>query len=519
MPELGLALTEVGELALAERVLSKTIAARGSAGEIVTLAAQIERAALRLRSDPRGGWEDDLELVESALPSLEAAVDSDRAAHRALGRGWFLVGLVRGLWAGRLARGEEALELALAHARAAGDRRQEAEIVARLGFAAWSGPMPVPEAIERCNDLLVGAGDDTFITAGGRRWLASLVARRGRFDEARALLDEAVTAYEELGRSLNTTIASAFGYGDVEWLAGDLAAAERALRRGFEELEHLGELGYRASVAALESRVLHRLGRLEEAERFAAIVEATASEDDIWSQVLFRLTRARVLADSNRFADAETVGREALATVERTDLLDLHGDTLLDLGHVLRAAGRDEEAKACAERRSRSTSERRTWSPPSGRAASWALRSPGRDSEPAGHVGIDGARRERRDVERRGRRLVERGQGVQSDALDDRVGNRVERGAVEDGLMVGGVELQQAFAEHTQATRLGIEIPGELPDRVDLPEHDRCGWIEKVPSEQQRGSLVALPAVLSRVDPEVGDQAALGGNRRQLRAG
>ena len=229
MPELGLVLTETGQLALAEQVLSEAIAAPNGGAEIVTLAAQIERAALRLRSDPRGGWERDLDLVESALPSLEAAVDSDRSAHRALGRGWFLVGLVRGLWAGQFARGEEALERALTHARAAGDRRQEAEIVGRLGFAAWSGPMPVPEAIERCNHLLVEVGDDTFITAGGRRWLASLVARQGRFDEARALLGEAVAAYEELGRSLNTTSASAFGYGDVEWLAGDLAAAERAL--------------------------------------------------------------------------------------------------------------------------------------------------------------------------------------------------------------------------------------------------------------------------------------------------
>jgi tetratricopeptide (TPR) repeat protein len=135
----------------------------------------------------------------------------------------------------------------------------------------------------------------------------------------------------------------------VEWLAGDLAAAERALRRGFEELERLGELGSRASVAALESRILHRQGRLEEAERLAAIVEATASEDDIWSQVLLRLTRARVLADSGRVADAEEVAREALATVEKTDLLDLHGDTLLDLGHVLRAAGRPDESRACVE--------------------------------------------------------------------------------------------------------------------------------------------------------------------------
>jgi class 3 adenylate cyclase/tetratricopeptide (TPR) repeat protein len=182
MPELGLVLTEAGQLVEAERVLSEAI--ERSQGRL-RLAAQIERAALRLRSDPRGGWEGDLAVVEQALPSL-IAVDGNVRVDRALGRGWFLVGLVRGLWAGRFAEGESALERALIHARAAGDRRQEAEIVRNLGFAAWSGPMPVPVAIERCNDLLAAAADDTFVAAGCRRWLASLLARQGHFDEARA---------------------------------------------------------------------------------------------------------------------------------------------------------------------------------------------------------------------------------------------------------------------------------------------------------------------------------------------
>ncbi len=53
MPELGLVLTETGQLALAERVLSEAIAApNGGAGEIVTLAAQIERAALQAPQRP-----------------------------------------------------------------------------------------------------------------------------------------------------------------------------------------------------------------------------------------------------------------------------------------------------------------------------------------------------------------------------------------------------------------------------------------------------------------------------------
>lgn len=350
MPELGLVLTETGELARAEELLSELLARPdGTVEEMVRLAAQIERAALRLRSDPRGGWERDLELVEEALPALETVVEPGRIAHRALARGWFLVGLVRGLWAGQLARGEEALERARTHARAAGDRRQEAEIVGRLGFAAWSGPMPVPEAIERCTALLEAAGEDRLEGASCRRWIGSLVARQGRFDEARRLVDEAAATYEELGARLDAASALAFGHADIEALAGDWPAAERALRRGYDELGDLGELGHRATVAALLSRTLQAQGRLDEAEHFARLVEGTASDHDIWSQVLVRLTRARVVADRGRGAEAEMIARDALAVVERTDLLDLQGDVLLDLGEVLRRCGREDEVRDCIE--------------------------------------------------------------------------------------------------------------------------------------------------------------------------
>ena len=347
-PDLGLALTEAGRLMHAESVLSAALEDPG-AHEAVALAARIERVALRLRSDPRDGWERDLELVEAALPALHERGEHDAATHRALARGWFLVGLVRGLWAGRVARGEEALERARVHARAAGDRRQEAEIVGRLGFAAWSGPLAVPDAVARCAALLEEAPDDLLLEACCRRWIGCLVARHGRFDEARELVAAAAKAYEELGARLDAAATSAFGLAEVEWLAGDLAAAEHALRDGYDALGALGELGHRASVAALLARVLHARGRADEAAALVGEVAATASERDLWSQVLLALTGARLAATDGRIAEAEQRAREAVEVVEGTDLLDLRGDALLDLADVLRLAGREEEARESAE--------------------------------------------------------------------------------------------------------------------------------------------------------------------------
>ena len=181
-PELGLVLTASGALSRAEDVLTGVIEHGDGVPQSVVFAARIERVALRLRSDPRGGWEEDLALVESALPGLEAAADLDRRAHRAVARGWSMLGLVRGLWAGRVAAGEEALLRARRHAQAAGDRWQEAEIVGRIGFAAWSGPLPVHDGIGLCVSLLESAPDDLFMEACCRRWIGCLVARQGRFD-------------------------------------------------------------------------------------------------------------------------------------------------------------------------------------------------------------------------------------------------------------------------------------------------------------------------------------------------
>ena len=167
------------------------------------LAARIERVALRLRSDPRGGWEDDLGLVETALPGLEAAADSiaaDTVPSRVAGS---CSALSAGSGPGASRLGEEALLRARRHAQAAGDRWQEAEIVGRIGFAAWSGPLPVHDGIGRCVSLLESAPDDLFMEACCRRWIGCLVARQGRFDEARELVAAAGRAYEELGARLD----------------------------------------------------------------------------------------------------------------------------------------------------------------------------------------------------------------------------------------------------------------------------------------------------------------------------
>ena len=65
---------------------------------------------------------------------------------------------------------------------------------------------------------------------------------------------------------------------------------------------------------------LYCQGRYDEAERFAAIVGGDGLGGDIWSQILFRATRAKVLAQEGRYDEAAALGAAALEIVERTDL-------------------------------------------------------------------------------------------------------------------------------------------------------------------------------------------------------
>ena len=73
--------------------------------------------------------------------------------------------------------------------------------------------------------------------------LGQLEAMRGDFEHARELYRRALATFEELGLLIDAAGVSLHS-GRVELLAGDPAAAERELRRGYEYFSRLGERYY-----------------------------------------------------------------------------------------------------------------------------------------------------------------------------------------------------------------------------------------------------------------------------------
>jgi ATP/maltotriose-dependent transcriptional regulator MalT len=177
--------------------------------------------------------------------------------------------------------------------------------------------------------------------------MAFAEAMRGRFDEARELAARSTAIYEELGRPFSLATWSQWP-GIVEFLAGDLQAAERIFRSGYETLVSLGEKLNLSSIAVSLAETLYLEGRIEEAEELTVVSEEATSADDVWAQVAWRSARAKILAQRGELANAERLAREAVDLIAGSDVLNMRAHALISLAQVLEAADKAEDAAGYA---------------------------------------------------------------------------------------------------------------------------------------------------------------------------
>ena len=76
--------------------------------------------------------------------------------------------------------------------------------------------------------------------------------------------------------------------------------------------------------------------------------QEAAADEDLTPQAIGRGLYARILADRGNRREAEELARSAAALFAQTDLLSLRADTLLELSHVLAAAGQIADAHSAA---------------------------------------------------------------------------------------------------------------------------------------------------------------------------
>jgi len=265
-----------------------------------------------------------------------------------LAQAWNLLGRIEGTLLGSMSRAENAWRHALAYAEQGDLRAERGESIAWLMMSANFGPLPVEEGIALCRRFHDEAADDPLIQANALVEQGALQAMCGDFRLARELLAKGRQALAELGFTLLVAM-SAQEANYVEILAGDPEAGARISREAYLQLEPLGERAYLSSAAALLSHSLCSLDELDEAERFSQLSEEASAPEDVFSQVLWRSGRAKILARRGDLAAAEALAREAVALAERTDMLNTRGDTLADLAEVLTLGGRASEAAPVLE--------------------------------------------------------------------------------------------------------------------------------------------------------------------------
>jgi DNA-binding SARP family transcriptional activator/tetratricopeptide (TPR) repeat protein len=336
--DLGGALSERGDFGEAERVLQAAVTeARQAGAEAVGARALIELSFQRALIDPSIPVEEMLTVADEAVAVFNRLGDDGGIA-----RAWQHVAIVHWIRS-RGAEMEQVLERALVHAERAGEKREQSRILGYLARVCVTGPLPVDEGVQRCTAILERAGDDAMLTSVTETMLGVLEAMRGRFDEARDHWSRGKRRLESVG--LSVTLAAMQMYSAfIELMAETPQKAEPGVAEAYSLLEGIGEGHRRAMTAAVLGRLLFAQGRIAEAERYLEISEATASEDDVGTQVIWRGTRARIVAQAGVPRLAERLAGSAVKLASQTDYLMLHGDALRDRANVSLVLGRNERA-------------------------------------------------------------------------------------------------------------------------------------------------------------------------------
>ena len=338
-PELGEALIALGEFEQAESLLEDAVATAELAGERALAAnARLVRLFVLLLAGETEDWsEQATHATEEAMLLCEAEGDEV-----GLARAWRLTAW-NSLNAGRFEPAAHSLGRAIEHARRAGDVRQERRASTQYAQTVVYGPMPVDDCIVSCEEIAASVAGDRQAEAAVNCVLGQLEAMRGRFEPARDLCRRALAMFEELGLVVDAG-AVALSTGRVELLAGDAAAAETALRRGYEYFASVGERYVQSSLAGLLAEAVFMQGRWDDAETLAREVEELAAADDVDAQMMWRLQQARVSAVRGDLADAERLARQAVELLEPTDDIVSKIAALATLASVVRLAGNGQEA-------------------------------------------------------------------------------------------------------------------------------------------------------------------------------
>ena len=256
LPELADAVGVCGDYAAEMALLDEALEWADAVGDRRTRSyALLVRGTARTHLDPAYTAEEGFSEANEALLVFEELGD-DRGQACA----WGNIGHCHG-FRGHHSAAHEAWEQALAYAVAAGDERIEADARVSIGGHLFFGTAPLEEAVSYAESLL-DVPDGRFRGRQVHGLIGRAHAMKGDFEAARKVIAERIALQEDLGKAFGVIVTGAMELAEVERLAGDPAAAEEYLRRGYRALEEAGESGLLSSVAAMLADAVYCQGAL-----------------------------------------------------------------------------------------------------------------------------------------------------------------------------------------------------------------------------------------------------------------
>ena len=215
------------------------------------------------------------------------------------------------------------------------------EASAAVGFMAWAlvqGVTPVAAALERCDELAGRFAGDRVARLEVAGFRAVLEAMAGRFDEARAGMAGSREGLTELGLRQACAYMALFD-AQLETLAGDAAAAERAVRDAERITAETGDRWFQATVRVDLAHALLRQGAWRDAAAAVDEIDALPAPSD--AEWVVKRLGARALLAAHRGALDEALdhARAAASAADVTKLLTFRADAHRTLAEVLALAG------------------------------------------------------------------------------------------------------------------------------------------------------------------------------------
>jgi class 3 adenylate cyclase/tetratricopeptide (TPR) repeat protein len=348
-PDRPRALYDVGRASLrgldprvAFAALDEAVAAAATSGQrSIEWMARVDRGFVQMMIDPIGFTSDDLRAeVAAAKGELEAGDDE------ALAVVWLALANVEWMPC-RFDAAREATIHAVEHARRTRDRSLLMDAMTMMLATEVLGSTSPAEGWPSLEASVTELGRDGLIGHVALVHEACLHALTGDFVRARELIHESEAVAERFGSELWVSASYEFG-GEIELMAGDAEAAERSFREEHEIYQRLGDAGHGSTSAAYLAFALGRLGRFDEADELATTARATGADDDLATQTSARSAQALVRSARGEHDEACRLAREAADLYGEAQSPWFHGNALMTLAEVARAAGLPDEAAEAA---------------------------------------------------------------------------------------------------------------------------------------------------------------------------